>query len=312
MAAFNAGSVGTDVIKLNYHTSFPGSDPFNQNNPADPSSRALYYEVAKTPSSVLDGLDSTAVWTQWGPNKFNTQTLELAGAEINIAPPVIDAAKGISVSISVDAISSPIPKDKTILFVAVVEQSVAKTALNAAQQTMVKSNETNFEYVVKKLLPSAAGTKLTTDIVKGTPQTFNFEWAPDLSKFYAPNTGNLAIVAFLQDELTRKVYQTKMVANLNDPPVITGIEMLLPEQINVYPNPANKEFVVELPGIAQNDISLRMVDQVGRMQESGVISSGKSSASVNVEQFAEGIYILVIGSEKTGVVRKKVMVVRKN
>ena len=312
VAAFNAGSVGTDVIKLNYHTSFPGSDPFNQNNPADPSSRALYYEVAKTPSSVLDGLDSTAVWTQWGPNKFNTQTLELAGAEINIAPPVIDAAKGISVSISVDAISAPIPKDKTILFVAVVEQSVAKTALTSAQSTMVKSGETNFEYVVKKLLPSAAGTKLTTNIVKGTPQTFNFEWAPDLSKFYTPNTGNLAIVAFLQDELTRKVYQTKMVANLNDPPLITGIEMLLPEQINVYPNPANKEFVVELPGIAQNDISLRMVDQVGRMHESGMISSGKSSASVSVEQFAEGIYILVIGSEKTGVVRKKVMVVRKN
>ena len=195
---------------------------------------------------------------------------------------------------------------------AVVEQSVAKAVLNATKANMIKSNETNFEYVVKKLLPSAAGTKLTTDIVKGTPQTFNFEWAPDLSKFYAPNTGNLAIVAFLQDELTRKVYQTKLAGNLNDPPVITGIEMLRPEQVNVYPNPANKEFIVELPGIVQNDISLRMVDQVGRMHESGVIASGKNSASVNVEQFAEGIYILVIGSEKTGVVRKKVMVVRKN
>ena len=39
---------------------------------------------------------------------------------------------------------------------------------------------------------------------------------------------------------------------------------------------------------------------------------GTNSTVVNVEQYSDGVYILQIGSEKSGIVRKKVMIVNKN
>lgn len=322
---FGANSIGTDVVKLNYHVGFPGMDPFNQDNQADPSSRALYYEIAQTPKSTLDGQDGSTAPTQtfrdWGQRAFDSQTLQLANADIfihapgNIAlPPVIDE-NGITFQVTVNAKSAGIVANRTILHTAVLEQTIPFASLSASKQEMVKTNESQFDFVVKKMIPSASGTRLDADLPGGTSRTFpTFTWKPDPSKFYSPSVGDLAIVAFLQDEVTRLVYQTEIVLDLNDPVinVVTGIEALLPEQVNVFPNPANREFVVELPGIVQNDIELQLVDQIGRIHPAGKIPAGKNSQTVDAGELAEGIYILQIGSGSNGAVRKKVMIVRKD
>jgi hypothetical protein len=247
----------------------------------------------------------------------------LANAEIiihapgNVAAPPLSTPDGISFAVTVKALSAALQANRTILHTAILEQSVTLGALGAAKSSLVKSGENQFDFIVKKMLPSAAGTRLTADIPGNTTSLpFGpFTWKPDPSKLYGPNTtGDLAIVVFLQDEVSRLVYQTEIVTGLNDPVVnvVTGIETLLPEQVNVFPNPANREFVVELPGIVQSDVELQLVDQVGRIHPAGKIAAGKNSQTVDLGDLAEGIYILQIGSGSNGAVRKKVMIVRKD
>ena len=320
-------TVGTDVIRINYHTGFPGTDPFNLDNPTDNSSRALFYNVSSTPDSYLDGEYGGSQlikqkFSAWGESTFGKQTLSLANAKIDINKTV--DTDGVKVDINVTAIDKTIPKDSVALFVAILEEAIPWSSLSTSQKTKVITNETEFNYVLKKMLPTASGTIVKSDILTGNTATFgllangnadpDFVWKPDPTKFYLPNTGDLAIVAFLQNVITKKIYQSSIVMDLNDPiiNVVTGLEAILPEQVNVYPNPASKEFKVELPAYVKSEVRLHLIDQVGRKYERGVIPSGSNSATVNVENLSEGIYILEIGSGDAGIIRRKIMVVMNN
>lgn len=323
----NFKTVGTDVVRINYHTAFPGADPFNLDNPADNSSRALFYNVSKTPDSYLDGEYGgipliKQKFSAWGEKSFDEQTLSLANATIKINQ-TIDS-DGIKINVDVTAIDTTIPKDSVALFIGVLEESIPFSSLSSSQKEKVVSGETVFNYVLKKMLPSASGTVLSAEIPSGTTKNFGllanssqdeaFTWKPDPTKFYSLNTSDLAIVAFLQNVFTKKIYQSSIVMDLNDPiiNVVTGIESILPEQVNIYPNPASKEFRVELPAFLQSEARMHLIDLTGRKYDAGAIAAGSNAASVNVENLPEGIYILEIGSGNTGIIRKKIMVVMKN
>jgi hypothetical protein len=297
------GSVGTEIVKVNYHVGFPGADPFNTLNPADPSGRALYYNVTKTPYAFLDGknYDPTKAFSNWAATEYGKQSLQLAGADITINP-TLNAG---TYSVTVDIIARQLLPASAVLHVAFLEDAISTT-------NGIATGESIFRYVLKKMLPSAAGTRFNQQLTVNSSRTFGpFTWTPDAAKLFAP-ANDLMVVAFIQDEVTKEIYQSELVSNLADPPLVTGIKDLLPEQIQIYPNPVNREMRIELPAIVQNDVDIQMIDQVGRPQKVGTIQAGNHTATVNVEELAEGIYILQLGSEQTGLVRRKIMVVRKN
>jgi hypothetical protein len=301
------GSVGTEIIKVNYHVGFPGVDPFNQLNPADPSGRALYYSVNKTPFTFLDGSNynnnyiPSRLFSGWAEEQYSQQSLQLAGADITITP-TLNAG---TYSVSVDVTARQLLPASAVLHVAFLEETITTT-------NGIATGESTFKYVLKKMLPSAAGTRFNQPLTVNSSRTFGpFTWTPDAAKLFAP-TNDLVVVAFIQDEGTKEIYQSELVSSLADPPVVTGIKDLLPDQISIYPNPVEKEMKIELPAIVQTDVDILMIDQVGRVQNGGKISSGTHSATVDMESFAEGIYILQLGSDQTGIVRRKIMVVRKN
>ncbi len=173
--SFQSSGLGIEVIKLNYHVGFPDLDPFNGDNPAPPSSRALYYSIAKTPASFLDGIGTpdaaTPYFSQWGPGEFSLRTLKLGQAVIEITPLAGNANftdQGmIGLNVKVTAVET-LPAN-TVLQIAVVEQ-LAK--LPSEKQSMVKTGETEFAYVVKELLPTAGGTKFSADLAAQASRQF--------------------------------------------------------------------------------------------------------------------------------------------
>ena len=82
--------------------------------------------------------------------------------------------------------------------------------------------------------------------------------------------------------------------------------------MEVYPNPANNEFTIQLPGVAKQSMDLQLVDQVGKVVTKDSILEGTSRKTINSQDLAAGIYILQIGSGKSGVVRKKILVVHQD
>ena len=300
--------VGTQVIKINYHLNFPANDPFNLDNPADPSSRALFYNIISTPKSILDGSKDAAdrPFTAWSRKSYGTRSLQLAQAILTttVNPPANGA---INISVKVEAVFD-LPAN-TILHVAVLETGVPLGSLSTAQKALVLTGESQFNNVLKRMIPSASGTAFGTPLPKKGIRTFsNIQWTPDLGKLYAPSN-DLAIVVFLQNESTKEIYQVSYNPNISDPGVVTGVEPVLAEDVQIYPIPANHEMHVVMPGALLNTAPLLMIDQTGRTALQSAIPAGQSSKTLNVSDLAPGVYILQINVGNGNFTRKKVMVV---
>ena len=311
---FTAQNIGTQLLLLNYHVGFPDFDPFNEDNPADPSSRALYYGITQTPLSRLDGDDGglpQAPFTQWGEDLFNIRTLQLGFATITFDPSTGSLPDG---TIHVKANVTPFIDldENTILHIAIVENTVSADILPQAKQSLIKSGESDFNFVVKKLLPSAVGTR-TGFMASGVAKTFEATWTPDPAIFYRPTSGapNLSVIIFLQNEITKEVYQAEVISNIPYPPIITGLEdILTAEQVGVFPNPADQELTVRLPVEATRRIELQLVDQMGRAVFKGHLQEGEQEKTISTRNMAGGIYLLQLGTGDVST-RKKVMIVHK-
>ena len=46
----------SDFFRIQHHLANPSADPINQQNPAEPAARALYYGVSKPPAVIMDGV----------------------------------------------------------------------------------------------------------------------------------------------------------------------------------------------------------------------------------------------------------------
>jgi hypothetical protein len=187
---------------------------------------------------------------------------------------------------------------------------VPSGSLSSSQQAMIKSGETNFEFVLKKMLPTAAGTHYSAVIpYHGTPKKESFVYYPEAKRLYAPG-GDLAVAVFLQSETAPyEVYQVEILKTVIDPPVVTGIEPIPADQIIVYPNPANKEFTVQFPGALAAPASMQLIDQVGSASLRTTAAEGSTSKTILTEGLASGLYILQIEIAPGVITHKKVMVV---
>ena len=313
---FQSTGIGTEVVKINYHVGFPGKDPFNDDNPADPSSRALFYNVVTTPRSLLDGEKDPQdrLFSNWGQSLYNLRTLQLAQAVI--ATNVVNNIDG-SISISgtiTSSVLTGIPA-KTVLHIAVLE---AEIVLTPAQKALVKSGEDTVRFTLKKMLPSASGTPFTVILPPGQPtlpigasRPFGpYVWMPDTKKLY-PATGDIKVAVFLQQEdAPYEVYQVELYKlPITEPSVVTGLEPIPADEIIVYPNPANHEMNIKLPGVLAQPAALQLFDQIGRVSMNGTIPEGANSKTITTRDLAAGLYILQIEIGPGNFTRKKVMVV---
>jgi hypothetical protein len=285
-----------EIAKIQYHVTYPGDDANASVNKVDPAARAAYYGIPMNdqyiPRSYVDGYsEGTLIDGNWAITEFNKQSLQNAQYNIKIDSMMPDDNSYLKMKVTVEA-KVDIPATRNhVLHIAVVEKVVGAN-----------------EYILRKLVPDVNGHVLPALNQTDTKVVID---SVQLEKSFV-NVNNLAIVAFVQDVNSREIFQAAIELDPGYLPVlVTGVETLLAEQISVYPNPASKQFRVELPTPAIHDVNIQLIDQVGRKHDGGFIRSGMQSAAVNVEHLSEGVYILEIGSSES-IIRKKVMVVMKN
>lgn len=297
-AKYKTTGTAAELVKIQYHTAFPGTDPINDLNPQMNNARTAFYGITQSPTMRIDGSYQTGNVLTWIDQAFDDRVLEPAGVRIKISTAKQSSGE-VKVNINIENISGvTIPLNGANLFTAIVQQSITNTTL------LGNSGNAEFVYVAKEFLPSASGKKITSDLLPGKTYKDSVMWN---------NLTGDAIIVFVQniDGNNKNVFQSQINLTPDLPNLVTAIESMLPEQVNIYPNPASREFRIELPIIVSNDVTIYMIDQVGRRHHGGIIRAGSNAASVNVEQLSEGIYILEIRSSDS-IIRKKVMVVMKN
>ncbi|MEM8566416.1 MAG: Ig-like domain-containing protein, partial [Bacteroidota bacterium] len=283
----------TDAIVMNYHTDFPGPDPINDTNPIDPSARALFYGFSSSPTLTVDGVvdQSGAITSDWLTDQVGFRALELSPFNIDID--LATDAGNLVITPNITQLLTNVGND-LLIYAVVLEKDVA------VQET-VASQETEFYYVVRKMLPNAAGLSVaTTDI--GNP--IQFQWNPNGTM----DTDDIAVLVFIQDELTKEVYQSALQINVPVPDNITSIEDQLAEAIDLYPNPANQKVTLKLGDALQSDLPVVIYDQYGKTVWERNVVIGMDQVDIDTKDFVPGLYHVQLQPTDGEVVRKRLMI----
>ncbi|HEY9047643.1 MAG TPA: T9SS type A sorting domain-containing protein [Ohtaekwangia sp.] len=295
---FSAFSVNSpEIAKVEFHTAFPGEDPLNRANVEINNSRTAFYGITAAPAFALDGtiVNTLADLTQLYNDRVLTPSpLRIAinlvkdGDVVRIHTTLTNSSNDVVAAAGINA------------FTAIVEKTITDAAY------LGSNGDTQFNFVAKELLPTAAGIKLTQDLNPG--ESFAL---PEVvwSDRNLLASGNGAVVVYVQSIVggNKNVYQSKIVDATVEPELVTGIEHGLASQISVYPNPARGTINIQLPEAARYSMPVNLLDGFGREVYSNAFAAGEKQKAINTTNYAAGIYILQIKASNGELVRKKVV-----
>lgn len=261
---------------VKYQYNFPGTgDPYYTSECA--ARGAFYGGINSVPRLEVDG-----AWNN-NPGAYINSIFD----QFYAAPCFVDITANATINgqtVSVTGTATPYANisGNIKLFVAVVEKVTTKN---------VKTNgETEFHFVMKKMLPNANGTTVSP-VTKNTPININQNFTFPGSYKLPPNANSpinlltehsveefsdLTVVCWLQNVDTKEVYQSAFANTVNS--VEENSDNFM---VNLYPNPVNTtgqiRFNLENPTLVSFDV---------------VNSLGQKVFSKTPEMFTNGIQTL--------------------
>jgi hypothetical protein len=194
------------ATSIRYHTSWPGVDPMNAQNPTDVGIRVSYYNVNSVPFCFMDGVAPT------GPN--------YTGAPANVTQAMINTEYAIPSPFTLSMYQWLSNANDTIFVNMVGQCTQASSGSVVAQLGIIEKHihftsppgsngETDFYNVMKKMVPSAGGTILPTSFAPGDYFIVQGSWK--LANVYS--LSQLSAVGFIQNNTNKDVLQS---ANSSD------------------------------------------------------------------------------------------------
>lgn len=183
------------VTPLKYQTSWPGTDPMNLQNPSEVATRVSYYGVTGVPNGRENGATEVFPVATYPESQIMDSYNDLTPVTIDVDHTLSPNNDSVYVQVTVksdDALSGNLR-----LRVAITEENVF---FDEAPGT---NGEKEFFQIMKKMLPNAAGTA-TGNFTAGEEKTYKFAWK--LANVY--NLNELAVVAFLQNDTDKQVWQS--------------------------------------------------------------------------------------------------------
>ena len=183
------------LIAIKYHVNWPvAGDPMNLHNPGDVSSKVSFYSINAVPYSVGDG-----TWV--GNSGSVSQALVNQWAAVDSPIDMrmtyyFNAAQDTMFVVVMGRASSAINSNSLKLNISVIEKTMEYASAPGS------NGERIFHNVMKKLLPSAAGTSIAA-MEAGDYFAYKYSWA--LANVM--NVSELTAVAWLQDGTTKQMIQ---------------------------------------------------------------------------------------------------------
>ncbi len=283
----------TQHSTIKYQVYFPGTgDPYCTQEVRD---RATYYMGASlsVPRMEVDGgwNSNAASFTSALYDQFNAipAFLEITGS-VNLT-----WKNKVTANISLNPLVNFTSSNLKLFAVITEGTTFANKKTNGEKQ---------FENVMKKMMPSSTGLALSpmtksTSVSKSLNFTFNGNYRLPLDGQVANHINNatensieswddLAVVVFVQDAITKEVLQSETF-----PIALTGVEAV-EQGINLYPNPANDMFNINVGILASEKAKLTVTNTQGQIVYNGSLVNGK--AQISVANLSEGMYMVSVQS----------------
>ena len=291
-----------DVINIQYHTNFPGYDPYYNDNPGDVSARILFYGLTRAPYSFIDGGNDNENYA----TLYDYYLAYIDGTNVirrNLINPFFDITLNPDATGGILTINGQIKAlyeknaENLTLYLAVTEK--------VNNDTTGANGETEFYNVFRKFIPDAGGINLKKTWTKGetyamTGQTWIIE-----------NINNLAdieVIAFLQNNITKEVYQA--VSRIK-PDVVVGIEKPLAwkgQDFRLYPNPAVNKLTIAFRQPLTQETDVRIFNMQGIEVSSFKAGPDQTGFTVNNLNLQPGLYLVRISADGIDLGFKKLVV----
>ncbi|MFH2094715.1 MAG: PKD domain-containing protein, partial [Bacteroidota bacterium] len=275
-----------DVVDIQYHTSNPGFDQMNNDNPASPGARALYYGTSSVPWSIVDGnvFNNFSLTLVNNPDIVELRALEDPYFRIDLET----SKTSTSISVDADIIALRTLTGKNLTFHAVVVEKEI-TSLTGS------NGETSFRSVMKKMLPDAGGTNYSQSWSYNQSETVTQSWT--FENVYNPD--QIYVVAFIQDEDTKEIYQaitddTSIVfTSIGEPVYFTEEQRCF----IVYPNPASEMVNIMFSSSENARRYIEVYDNIGQLVETIIVNPGTRYIRKDINQYSEGLYLFILRDE---------------
>lgn len=294
LSGLGVNHAGTNYAAVKYHMNWPqpGNDP--SYNP-DGNTRRGYYGVSGIPDLYLNGgkmVGTSAAVMQAGQAKPAFMSLS-AQANVN----------GNQVSVNTTVTPYADIPNLHKLHVAVTEDSYAYPASTTSQD--------EFHYVMRKMLPNAQGTNLST-LAAGQSQsnsasyTFTVGGPAQGNYNLWTNMQNLTVVAFVQNQSTKEIMQGAIAS------LTVGLDELDGDiRFGLYPNPVSDVLTMDFDMPATGTARFEVYDQMGKLVHTQSMSAapGAARSTMDLQQLGNGLYhvTLVAGDARS---TRKVLVNR--
>ena len=306
METYDAVVTGSkDILDIQYHTSFPGSDPMNRDNTSDPSARVVYYGISEVPYLHGDGtVYSDFVTAQsFGFYTLKPRSLEDPKFAVNMAFDISNnTLKTDVVPISEEFLGKSVD---VIVHIALVEKAIPGSTFGNLVAPPFLTHE--FKNTLKRLYPTGAGTTYT-GLTKGDVKTISTEILYD--NFYGSDD-NFKLIAFVQDKNTKEIYQGNWVdsARLNTWSGEPEYNDIVPGSVEytLYPNPTNGLANMKFENSLESNYQLNIFNQVGVLVGQEIIPNGTTQYSFDIGGLTPGMYFIMLNDGDHKVAIKKLM-----
>ncbi len=272
-----------DLIDIQYHTDFPGSDPFNLINPLEVNARLLYYGSSTVPLSLLDGTDIYEYGTSdISSNDIIVKSLEESNFELELNTVVEDNTLGVDYSVK--SLESTNDRD-LYLYIVILEDSV---------ELEVDGENIIFMNTFRKFLPDAGGILLQSDWDEDEEYSDSYTWDVD----NVENVDNMKVALFLQDEDDNSVLQAVINKKLEPTVGIGNHKSAKLNKVSAYPNPFKNSLLIARNGIS-GELKMELISISGNVLHSSILEETESTLQFGYE-IPSGLYFLRVTELETG------------
>jgi hypothetical protein len=301
----DANVLGSNYVAVKYQVDWPspGTDVCYNGDVQD---RIDYYGINAVPTTLVEAernnYDYASPAVSWADAAANVslQFQDLTNSDhgwVDITADVLwDNASSISIDISVTP-KANFDSNSQTLYVAVLNKHYEDDEINPDGT----NGETEWDYVVRKMLPSGNGTTMEA-LTTGETETFSLEYDFTIGDVEQDNYNlvneNVQVVAWVQDNDSRAIRN----ATLGD--MSLGLEEINNVvDFNIYPNPTSDIAKVSMNLIESNTVNVEITDLLGKVvyaESMGTMQAGPQLFDIDATSIGNGMYLfnVYVGGEK--------------
>ncbi len=283
-----------DALMLSYHAPFPYNDSMYFENAYQSDQRIDYYGVFGVPTSRVDGNYFSGNLVPVLATTITNRAAVAPGYSISFNNSTI-INQTVSANITFTSIDAENSGQSLKAMVVVAEKNVLKSSYAASPGN---NSETQYPWVVRKMLPDDTGTDLQFTELNGSDD-IAISWTADNVK----DLNQVRIIAFVQNTETKEVYQ----AEISTPQITTG-NNTLPSSANhafdLFPSITQSTFSVKL-NTPQQARHIKVLDLNGRVVYE--LQTSERMISIDAEAFPAGMYLVQVGDAKFNSTKKLIV-----